>query len=133
MKTSAIYKAILILIALGYQTGMFAQRSLQKARELKNNYEYAKALDYYMNFFTTNTPSSDHAREVAENYFKINDTKNAELWLSKVVTSGASKPADVLNYAHILRSNRKYEEAIEQYRNYAELNPTETTKTGKRI
>ncbi|MDD3876447.1 MAG: OmpA family protein [Bacteroidales bacterium] len=125
MKTKIINNSMLLLILICLNLGVFAQRSLQKARELKNNFDYAEALVYYNNYFRTNTPTVDHAREVSESYFKINDTRNAELWLSKVISSGSFNASDVLNYAHLLRSNGKYNEAIIQYEKYAELNPSD--------
>jgi len=121
MKTHIILRIFLFMIIWGLNSEIIAQRSLQKARSLKDNYNYAQALEYYKAYFALNTPSVEHMREVAESYFKINDTKNAELWLAKVVNSGLNNKEDMLNYAHLLRGNGKYDEAILYYEQYASL------------
>lgn len=122
MKTKYRYILPLVLIMI-IQPALWAQKSLQKARTLKNNFDYSLAVQYYQSHFKIHQPSPDEAREVAETYYRINDMPMAEKWLEKAVLSASKTPADVLNYAHILRSNGKYEDAAAQYRDYALLSP----------
>jgi len=132
MKTYKLHIGLaLLFLALSFNIS--AQKSLQKARQMKDNFDYAQAIKHYNDYFKIHIPSGDDAREVAETYFKLNDTRMAEKWLEKVVNSPAKTAMDVINYAHILRSNGKYEEAILQYKNYSALRPSEKEKSDKWI
>jgi len=125
MKTYIIYILISLSFFQGFNTDIFAQKSLRKARNLKANYDYSKAIIHYHDYLKSANPSAQDQREIAESYIKLNDTKSAELWLAKVVSSPSYNATDLLNYAHILRGNRKYSEAINQYKKYAADNPGE--------
>jgi outer membrane protein OmpA-like peptidoglycan-associated protein len=59
---------------------------------------------------------------------QVNDTKSAEEWMGKIVSINGHEAGDVLNYANILKTEGKYEEAIKQYRDYSSMVPADAAK-----
>lgn len=113
--------AVIFIFAITYSAA--GQNMLQKARSLKENLEYAKAIESYKAYFKSNLPDINNAREMAMCYLMLRDTKSAEEWFSKVISFDAYTAEDVCNYAGVLKSNGKYREAILQYEHYAYLVP----------
>jgi len=135
MKTREIYirsiAAAIIVFAFSYTS--VGQTSLQKAHTAMANYQYALAIDSYNDYFKLNAPAIENARDMAECYMALRDTKSAEIWLSKVISFEGYLAVDVLNYANILKSNGKYEDASLQYNHYAEINPEMKEKADELI
>ena len=125
MKTRDIYIRLIAaaITIFACNQSLSGQTSLQKAQTLKANYEYALAIDSYKDYFKTNSPTIENAREMAECYMILRDTKSAEIWLLKVISFDGYTAKDVLNYADVLKSNGKYEDAEIQYKNYSAINP----------
>ncbi|HNW99280.1 MAG TPA: OmpA family protein [Bacteroidales bacterium] len=125
MKTRDIYiRSIAVAITIfAFSFSLSAQTSLQKAKSLMASHEYSQAIDSYKEYFKTNPPTIENAREMAECYMMLRDTKSVEVWLSKVTSFDGFTANDVLNYANVLKSNSKYEEAMLQYKRYSEINP----------
>jgi outer membrane protein OmpA-like peptidoglycan-associated protein/tetratricopeptide (TPR) repeat protein len=121
------YIAASLLLLLFTATG-FSQKTLEKAQEMKANYDYAQAIVLYNDHFKTTPPKPDDARQLAECYMMMNDTRSSEEWLSKVVSSNSYNSEDLLNYANILKSQGKYKAAIAQYERYASLEPAQKEK-----
>jgi outer membrane protein OmpA-like peptidoglycan-associated protein len=121
MKTLNIFKPLLVgllLVALGIP--IYAQNILQKAKELQSNFAYAEAAELYQKQFETRTPSLEEARNVAACYLMMSDTRNAGEWYARVVNYNNRTARDIVTYAQVLKSEGKYEEAIEQF-GHAEL------------
>jgi len=122
MKTIAIFfRNLTLVLAVCCVSVAYSQSSLQKARDLKNNYEFQKAIDEYTKYFSTNIATSEDMRELVECYNMVNDLVSAETWLTKIINSGDYIACDVWNYASALKSEAKYNEAIEQFENYSTL------------
>lgn len=120
MKTITIFfKSLVLVLSVCCISVAYSQSSLQKAQDLKNNYEYQKAIDEYTKYFSINKASSEDMRELVECYNMVNDLVSAEIWLKKIITSGDYLASDVWNYASALKSEAKYNEAIDQYKNYS--------------
>ena len=91
-----------LLPGLAVVPGAYGQSSLQKARASMENFDYADAARYYEKHFSVNPVQTDQARELAEVYIQMNDTRSAETWYARVVESDSRTAEDVLRYAHIL-------------------------------
>ncbi|MDX2001926.1 MAG: OmpA family protein [Chitinophagales bacterium] len=65
---------------------------------------------------------AEKAFKAAESYRFNNQPKEAEKWYEEAVRLGYD-PVATLNYALVLKSNEKYQRAIEQFTNYAKLDP----------
>ncbi len=105
-----------------------AQSNLEKARLLALNYQYPKAIELYKASFDAIPPTADDARALADCYMQINDTKSATLWMGKTVAMAGAKPSDVKTYGKLLKSEGRYDEAIEQFDHYKTMVPAESDK-----
>jgi len=126
MKTKiiSIKQLAVIFLVLVFYNSTFAQTKLQKAQQLKSNYDYAKAIVMYNDYFKTAATTIDDARSMVACYMNIGNTQLAEEWLAKVISFNGHTSDDILNYANILKTNGKYLEAITQYQNYSKMEPT---------
>ena len=120
----SIKKLAVFFLVLVFYTSASAQTKLQKAQQLKSNYDYAKAIVMYNDYFKTAATTIDDARSMVTCYMNIGNTQLAEEWLVKVISYSGHTPNDVLNYANVLKTNGKYLEAITQYENYSKMEPT---------
>ena len=121
-KTLNIRQAFAIALFLFLSIAAVAQTELQQAQAMKAKYDYSEAIKMYLSAFKTTSPVVYDMREITECYMMINDTKSAEEWLAKIVAVDGSTADDVLHYAGVLKTNGKYSEAIQQYKDYALLN-----------
>lgn len=88
--------------------------------------EYAKAADIYSRVQERKSLSSKEMEIVADAYFQINEYQLAEQWLAKLNSTEASNAESVLNYAHLLKINGKYEAAKNGYQLYKQRFPSGT-------
>ena len=135
MKTITIFfRNLTLVLAVCIVSAAYSQSSLQKAQELKNNYEFQKAIDEYTKCFSSYTATSEDMRELVECYNMVNDLVSAEIWLKIIINSGDYLASDVWNYACALKSEGKYSEAIEQFQFYSLMeNGDDKIKIAKQI
>jgi outer membrane protein OmpA-like peptidoglycan-associated protein len=134
MKTIAIFfRNLTLVLAVCSVSVAYSQSSLQKAQELKNNYEYQKAIDEYTKYFSTNIATSEDMRELVECYNMVNDLVSAETWLKKIIFSGDYLACDLWNYASALKSEAKYDDAIDVFKDYASMNESCKLKAAVQI
>lgn len=115
--------SIIFFLSIQYT---FAQKSLEKADEAFNASEYSNATVLYRNAFTKSNDRETKARiafNVGVCFRILGQPLHAELWLGKSVALGHQDPNAYLYYGDALRTNEKFEEAIEQYTRYKELMP----------
>ena len=62
---------------------------------------------------------------IAECYRMVNDPKNAETWYKLAVKSAFSRPEAQYWLASTLKKNGKYQQAIEEFRNYKQIAPAD--------
>jgi outer membrane protein OmpA-like peptidoglycan-associated protein/tetratricopeptide (TPR) repeat protein len=125
MKTITTIITVLIMIAFtSLNNPVNAQLSNRdKAKTLISNYEFVKAIALYNESFKSQKPSDEDLRNVSYCYMQINDTKHALESLSKLSSVENASPKDVMQYAHLLKTEAKYNEAIAQYNRYQKMNP----------
>jgi outer membrane protein OmpA-like peptidoglycan-associated protein/tetratricopeptide (TPR) repeat protein len=126
------YFAITIMLSMFFANTL-AQTSLQKAQTAAADYKYSKAIELYKDYLTSDSPKSSTIRELVNCYEMIGDTKSAEAWLEKLISSDDYISADIFSYAKILKSNGKYNEAITEFSKYIELTPSEKDNAMKWI
>lgn len=110
-----------------------AQTSLPKAEQQMQKFEYVKAIDMYLNHFKVRTPNDCDIRNIALSYIKINDTKNAEIWLAKLIQSGSANSEDIIIYADLLKAEGRYLDAIAQYQKLKQIEPSKSTMADENI
>jgi len=110
------------LIILVFSPAILFGQGLKKKMADKSftSFHYTEAIKYYESILKKNPGDTDAQEKLAESYRQINDTKNAEKWLAKVVENIAAKPIHKLYYAEALANEGKYEEAKKWYAAYNE-------------
>lgn len=131
MKTRFTILSLLFVILFAGVS--FAQTSLPKAEQYMQKFEYVKAIDTYLNHFLVSTPNETDIRNITYCYIKINDTKSAEEWLSKLIKSGSANPEDIKIYADLLKSEGRYSDAIVQYKKLKEIDPSKSNMADENI
>lgn len=123
-RTVYIIFLILMLSAAGYAQ----KKKTIKADEAFNAGEYFEAVDLYKDAYSAIQDKVEKARvvfQIAESYRMINDPKKAELWYKKAIGRDYPDPTAQLRFADIKKMNMKYEEAIDEYKRYKELVPSD--------
>lgn len=113
MKThNTILISGLTVILLFYGIILQAQPTHNKADQLMERFEFAKAADWYEAHFLSHTPTDVELRNISYCYIQTNETAKAEKWLSKLVIKESATSEDLKKYALLLKSEAKYNEAI---------------------
>jgi outer membrane protein OmpA-like peptidoglycan-associated protein/tetratricopeptide (TPR) repeat protein len=131
MKTKYIISTLFIILV--FSGFAIAQTSLPKAEQEMQKFEYVKAIDMYLKHFEKHAPNDADIRNISLCYMKINDTKHAVEWLSKISESEDANAEDVMIYAGLLKSEGKYENAILQYRKLKQIAPQKSQMADKHI
>lgn len=92
-----------------------------RARELFDEYQYAKAVEIYEKLVDGKRPRLEDLEHLAECYRLMNDYLLAENWYARVVQDRFSHPENLLRYADVLKGNGKYREAKQTFQHYAEM------------
>ncbi|MCK5535564.1 MAG: PD40 domain-containing protein, partial [Bacteroidales bacterium] len=100
------FSYILILNLLIPLTIFAQSKSVEKGKQLFNDFSYAESIRILKNAAEKNT---DIYRGLAESYLKLNDYKEAEKYYALVVESQDVLPIDKYNYAQVLKVNQKYD------------------------
>lgn len=115
---------ILFIIFIGIGQNVFAQEKSHK--ELKGdkyffNYSFDKSIDCYNR---ANQLTTEGQRNLAVSYSNIDKYILSEAVYLKLITDGKDiLPEDYYNYAMVLKSNGKYDEAGKWMDKFAELKP----------
>lgn len=124
------YIVVSILLSV-FCTSVFAQSGLQKAQKAAANYEYSKAIELYNEYLKTPAAKPYAIRDLVNCYMMTGNTKTAEEWMLKLITSNNYTNADIFTYAKILKSNGKYKEAKTEFLKYSDLEPSEKNNITK--
>jgi peptidoglycan-associated lipoprotein len=115
--------SILILIS----GSAYAQkRHLKKADAAFQTGEYYKASELYEKAYDKTSGRSekaDIAFRIGQCYKRIDDMSSARRWFRIAVRGNHKNPLSVLYYAQVSLINEDYEDAKEQFQNYADLVP----------
>ena len=116
-------KRILILLScLILAPQAFAQ--LKQANEYYKNYSYAKAIPKYERIeHKTKHHKKEVAEKLANSYRMTNEYDSAEQKYDRLLGMRNINPVNHLYYGEILKSNRKPNEAKDQYLAYAQKVP----------
>lgn len=122
-------KSFIILVSFLFfqQTFVFGQSKFGNAERHYKKMRYAHAIEAYEEAFKYKKPDADALEQLADSYFKIGDTKNAERVLRQYMSDSTLVNPDVnslFQYGQTLAQNGKYEEAalvFEKYHNVKTL------------
>jgi len=119
--------AFLLILGLSFVTNINAQmKFFNEAEETYHAGQFYKAVELYRDAYDK-IPGSDIKSEItfkiAECYRKSGQPRRAELWYNKAIKKNYDNPLIYLYHANALKVNEKYDEAIENYKKYQELQP----------
>jgi tetratricopeptide (TPR) repeat protein len=115
-----LFLGALMLVISGCNT---PKSKFKLADRYFQEFEFTKAAEIYEDVLEK-YPEDTHAlRQAAVARENLGDYKKSEEHLEILAKSEAVVPADLLEYAEMLKLNGNYEKAIDVYRGYAELKP----------
>jgi peptidoglycan-associated lipoprotein len=97
-----------------------------KAQAAYDAGEYFKAIDLYKNVVNKvndKTQKTAILFNIGECYRILGDARSAELWYRKAVREDYQDPLVYLRLGQMMLINEKYEDAVEQFKQYVELVP----------
>ncbi len=102
-----------------------AQNALvKKADKYYNRLQYVKAAETYEKAVSKGQADSYVYRKLADTYYHIFDSKNAEKYYAKIVDK-TDNPEIFYRYAQMLKANGKYEESIPWMEKFARMKPAD--------
>jgi outer membrane protein OmpA-like peptidoglycan-associated protein/tetratricopeptide (TPR) repeat protein len=140
MKNLLIFLAI-VLIACHSVTGQSSnistlfQSNLRKADNYFSKLQYQNAVEFYKRVLEKDSSHFRSKLRLAESYMILKDPDSSAIWYDKIMSSvnDPSKvdPDHYYNYAQVLSSIERYEEALSWYEIYAALIPSDPRNTDK--
>lgn len=118
------YTSIFIIILF---TGLFANaqsKTTKKADKLFSKFEFVRAAEEYEKLLSKGESSAYVYRQLAEAYYNIYKTAEAEKYYAKALETEES-PETVFKYAQMLKANGKYKNSNEQMAKFAAMRPAD--------
>jgi outer membrane protein OmpA-like peptidoglycan-associated protein/tetratricopeptide (TPR) repeat protein len=119
----------LLFIALMSSLCLTAQNNdTKKADKHFTRFEFVKAAESY-NKLVENGKGDDYVyARLAESYYNIFNTVEAELWYAKVLET-SDNPEMIYNYSQMLKANGKYDASNKQMDRFASMRPSDNRAT----
>jgi len=119
-----------LLIIFTLQESSAQKRRSERAYDAFKAGEYFEAIDEFKNTYSKTKKSDKDLRAeyvfmIAECYRLINDPRNAETWYKLAVKSSFSRPEAQYWLASTLKKNGKYQQAVEEFKNYKQIAPSD--------
>lgn len=120
-------KNTILLIFVLVSISITAQnKKTSKADKLFDSYEYTQAVNEYLTLVTKEDSDSYVSEQLAECYYNMYNTIEAEKWFRKVIQSQSKQNAETYyKYAQVLKSNAKYAESDEQMKIFSGMTPND--------
>lgn len=122
---AALIRRSLLMTFLSYASFQLCAQSLKHkvAMDYEANLDFDAAAEIYADIAEKKSDDSLALRGAARCFEVVGNYTSAERFMQKAATASWKKPADLLNYANVLRRNKKYEEASLVYADYLKLVP----------
>jgi peptidoglycan-associated lipoprotein len=122
---------ILVITVAAIQDSPAQKKKAERAYASFNAGEYYEAIDLFKDSYSKSRKSDKTVRTelgfmIAESYRLTNDPRNAETWYRMAVRSSVSKPEAQYWLAESLKKNGKYQQAIEEFRKYKQVAPSDS-------
>ena len=86
-----------------------SQLAEKVAERYYNELAYVKAVEYFEELANKDNPKKDHVKKTALCYMEIGDLKKAEFWYTQLVNNYQVTTEELIQYAYLLKSNKKYD------------------------
>lgn len=126
MKTIKYILFVSALVLINFSVVNAQKRHLKKADAAFKTGEYFKAAELYEKAYdkiSDRDAKAELSFFIGECYRNIDDSRSAKRWYRLAVRSEYKNPLGVLYYAQILMADEDYEDALEQFKAYADLMP----------
>ena len=111
------------------------QSNLRKADNYFSKLQYQNAVEFYKRVLERDSSHFKSKLRLAESYMILKDPDSSAVWYDKVLSSiddpSRIDPDHYYNYAQVLSSSERYEEALFWYENYAVLVPDDPRNMDK--
>jgi outer membrane protein OmpA-like peptidoglycan-associated protein/tetratricopeptide (TPR) repeat protein len=118
-----IYSQIILFVLFSI-VGTAQNKETKEADQLFDRYEYGGAAEAYLSLIENGNKSDYIYQQLAESYFKIENTTEAEKWYALTLKS-AKEIETFYRYIEVLKYNGKYTEANEQMNSFVSLYPND--------
>lgn len=119
-----INKLILTLLSIGVIAGVNAQNKLtEKGDKLAKKFRYDKALKFYKKASDANESDLIARAKLAKVFVETGDLQSAEVIYRTIATKPSAPAVYKFDFAQVLRSKGKYEEAAKFYEEFAKADP----------
>ena len=116
---------LLLLVAIA--TPCAAQDGLlNRGDKYYEAFSYTMAIESYEQAFRKDASSIPHARRLADCYWTLRDTRNAERWYAIVAASSQAEPQDIYRYAELLRISHQFADSDLWMKRFAKLAPNDS-------
>ena len=112
---------LLIITLISFSNLVAQNNSTKKADRLFDRFEFVKAAEEYLKL--ANDEANDYyvISRLADSYYNIFDTKNAEKWFEKIVKENDIEI--IYKYTQMLKANGKYKESNIWMTKFSEMKP----------
>ncbi len=117
---------ILLILAVG-TTMVTAQNSqTKKADRHYDRLQYTDAAEAYQKLLKKGETSDYVYERLANSYYYLNDTKQAETYYKRIIKGKNVDPETVYNYAQVLKANGKFGEYNTYMKQFAQMKPSDS-------
>ncbi|MDG5490911.1 OmpA family protein [Psychroserpens sp. SPM9] len=112
------------IVALSSFSLIAQNKDTKKADKHFNRFEFVEAAEDYSKLVENGKGSPYVYSQLAESYYNVFNTQEAERWYAKALESSDS-PEMLFKYSQMLKANGKYEESNVQMAKFAEMRPSD--------
>ncbi|MBZ0327677.1 MAG: OmpA family protein [Altibacter sp.] len=113
----------LLLVVVSTAIATAQNKDTKKADQLYDRLLYTDAADAYQKLLKKGKGSRYVFERLANSYYYINDTKQAETFYKRVIKGRKVNPETVYNYSQSLKANGKFSDYNTYMKQFAEMNP----------
>ena len=112
---------LLIITCISFSSVKAQNNYTKKADKLFDRFEFVKATEEYLKLTEEHSNDQYVIKKLADSYYNIFDTKNAEKWYKQIVKNNDSEV--IYRYSQMLKANGKYKESNEWMNKFSEIKP----------
>lgn len=117
---------ILLLLAVSTTLVTAQNAKTKKADKHYDRLQYTDAAEAYQKLISNGENSTYVYERLANSYYYVNDTKNAETYYKKVIKDKNVDPETVYNYAQSLKANGKLQDYNTYMKQFAQMKPSDS-------
>ena len=117
---------IFLLIIMSSSMALAQNSKTRKADKYYDQLRYTQAIDAYMSLLKKGENTVHVYQRLANSYYHINDTKQAETFYGRIIKRKDIDPETVYNYAQALKANGKISDYNTYMKQFAQMQPNDS-------